>query len=324
MIKIIFFGTPEFVVPILQALLEAKDYQLAAVVSNPDRPTGRKQTLTSSPVKQWALTHKIPVLTPENLDENFKSSLRHQSYGASATIRNHKSDIGILAAYGKIIPQEIINLFPKGILVIHPSLLPAWRGASPIQASILAGEKKTGVSIIKMDEKMDHGPIVSQFTEAIKPDDTAESLYFRLFQKTAEVLITILPAWIKGEITPREQDHSQATFTKLLKKEDGYIPQEVFEIIAPKRGQTSKWKCKLGPYEIEPTAENLERFIRAMTPWPGAFTKVKIQRGEEEKRLKILKAHLLEGKLILDLVQLEGKKPVTWEEFQKGYHLLVS
>jgi len=329
--KVVFFGTPDFVLPIPQALLEA-GFSVVAVVTNPDRPVGRKQILTPSPVKKWAFKHQIPTLTPEKLDTNSQLSGEARSCFAGL-ITNYHPDLGVLAAYGKILPQEVIDLFPQGILVVHPSLLPAYRGASPVQAAILNGDKVTGVSIIKMDEKMDHGPIVSQFKEEIKLDDTAETLYQRLFQKTAEVLVTILPAYIEGCLNPREQDHKKATFCKLLKKEDGFIP---YGIIAPKPGATSK--CKLGPYEIEPTPENLERFIRAMSPWPGAWTEIETCDTQNatrnipssqtchispvtccRRRLKILKAHLEEGKLVLDEVQLEGKKTVPWKQFKETH-----
>ncbi|MFZ5366589.1 MAG: methionyl-tRNA formyltransferase [Patescibacteria group bacterium] len=301
--KIIFFGTPEFVIPIPQALLEA-GFNLVAVVTNPDRVVGKRQILTPSPTKQWAQKQQIPILTPEKLDSQFLNILISQYPNI---------DLGVLAAYGKILPPEILRLPKSGCLCIHPSLLPKYRGASPVQAAIINGERETGVSIIKMDEKMDHGPIVSQFKEEIKPDDTAESLYSRLFQAAAEVLVTILPAWVEGRIIPREQDHSQATYTKLLKKEDGFIPAETLGIIAPKPGSTSK--CKLGPDE-------LERFIRAMSPWPGAWTEIQKTEDRRQKtvrRLKILKAHIEDKHLVLDLVQLEGKKPVTWKQFREGY-----
>ena len=209
-----------------------------------------------------------------------------------------KPDIGVLASYGKILPSEILAIPKHGILNIHPSLLPKYRGASPVQAVILAGDKETGVSIIKMDKKVDHGPIVAQFKEEIKPDDTAESLYQRLFTSGAEVLLTILPTYLKDQIKLRQQNDSQSTYTKKLAREDGKID----------------WKW---------SPEKIERHVRVMHPWPGAFTNVKIK-NQISKRLKILKAHLERLSpntchLIPDLVQLEGKKPVTWKQFQEGY-----
>lgn len=275
--NVVFFGTPDFVLPIPQALLETGS-KVVAVVTNSDRPVGRKQILTPSPVKKWAQEHQIPALTPEMLDENFIRQL-----GGS----NFKFDVGVLAAYGKILPQELIDVFPQGILVVHPSLLPAYRGASPVQAAIINGDKITGVSIIKMDEKMDHGPIVSQFKDEIKPDESAENLYARLFKMSAEVLVTLLPDWTEGKITPRKQDHTKATFCKLLKKEDGYIN-----------------------LKNPPSPEIFQRMLRAYHPWPGVWTRLRLGFGGQARIIKFLP----EGK-----IQLEGKKPVSWEQFQKSY-----
>lgn len=275
--KIVFFGTPDYVLPVLKKL--HKYHEIVAVVTQPPKPTGRKQILSFSPVDKWAHGRKIPI---------FYKSLELIDDGV-------KADLGILAAYGEIIPKSVIDLFPHGILVIHPSLLPKYRGASPVQAAIAAGEEKTGVTVIKMDEKLDHGPIISQFEEEINPDDTTKTLRERLFVRSAQVLLELLPAYLAGKIKPREQDHKQATFTKVISKQDGYLDLK-----------------KTKPHEAE-------RFIRAMDPWPGAWTLV------NEKRLKILKAHLDPdtGHLILDTVQLEGKNPVSWEEFTRGYPFSV-
>jgi len=214
-------------------------------------------------------------------------------------------DVGVLASFGAIVPPQFLN-FPKhGILNIHPSLLPKYRGASPAQAAILNGERETGVTIIKMDEKIDHGPIVAQFKEEILPTDTAESLYFRLFSAGAEVLKTILPAYLEGRIELREQNHSAATYTKKLTREDGFIPLE---------------KIKAAIQSIN--AETIDRQIRAYYPWPGIWInlKLKIQNSKlNNKRLKILRAHLEDNRLVLDQVQLEGKKPVSFKQFLEGY-----
>lgn len=260
---------------------------------------------------------KIIFFGSDKYSEIVLDAIKKDSRFRIIKIKN-TADVGVLASYGKILPSEILAIPKHGILNIHPSLLPKYRGPSPVQTAILNGEKKTGVSIIKIDEKMDHGPIVAQFEEDIRPGDTAESLYFRLFEEGAKVLLTILPAYLKGRIELREQDHSQATFTRLLKKEDGFIPSELFvPKQSPSRGSTSNYK--LSPYNLEPTPENLERFIRTMTPWPGAWTLLRLRSSGQAKRLKILKAHLEGGKLILDQVQLEGKKPVSWKQFQEGY-----
>jgi len=262
---------------------------------------------------------KIIFFGSDKYSEIVLDAIKKDSRFRIIKIKN-TADVGVLASYGKILPKEILNIPKQGILNIHPSLLPKYRGPSPVQTAISNGEKKTGVSIIKIDKKVDHGPIVAQFEEDIRPDDTAGTLYFRLFQEGTKVLLTILPAYLEGRIKLRQQDHSQATFTKLLKKDDGFISPEVLGIIAPKRGSTSKYK--LGPSNLEPTPENLERFIRAMNPWPGAWTEIRMTGDKKQKtvkRLKVLKAHLENNKLVLDQVQLEGKKPVSWEQFKQGY-----
>jgi len=278
--KIVFFGTPDYVLPILTSL--HKKFvsgpgvsPIAAVVTQSPKPTGRKQILTYSPVDKWAHEHKIDIF-----------------YQSSELIKNSvKADIGVLAAYGEIIPKIVIDTFPHGILVVHPSLLPKYRGASPIQGAIANGDKQVGVTIIKMDEKMDHGPIVSQFKEETKPDDTTDTLRARLFERSKEVIAEMIEPYLQGKIKPKEQNHDEATYTKIITKQDGFIEAESF---------TSE-------------AAKAERFIRAMQPWPQAWTLI------GKKRLKILKAHLESGKLILDEVQLEGKSPVSWEEFKRGY-----
>ena len=238
------------------------------------------------------------------------------------TAKERQPDVGILASFGAIVSPQILN-FPKhGILNIHPSLLPKYRGSSPVQTAILNGERQTGVTIIKMDEEIDHGPIVAQFTEEILPTDNSESLYFRLFSAGAEVLKTILSAYLEGRIKLREQNHAQATYTKKLTREDGFIPLE-----------------KLKEAIMGNNAEIVDRQIRAYYPWPGTYTIIKFKsplRGIpsecqnskskinpkskiQNKRLKILKAHLENKKLILDQVQLEGKKPVSFKQFCEGY-----
>ncbi len=201
-------------------------------------------------------------------------------------------DIGIVASFGALIPSNTINWPKKGLLNLHPSLLPKYRGPIPVPSAILNGEKETGLTIIKVDEEIDHGPIVAQFKEEIKPDDTSESLLNRLFTLGGETLITILPAYLEDRIELRQQEHSQATFTQKLTRESGKM-------------------------DWSKPADYQERFIRAMFPWPEAWSEVEI--NNQTKRLKILKAHLKNKKLVLDEIQLEGKNPVTFKQFQEGY-----
>lgn len=271
--KVIFLGTDKYSVIVLTQFYGDKRFKLSGVLTH----------TSPSPVEDYVKTlYEVNFSTIEKFDKK-----------TCQKIGKLKPDVGILASFGKILPREVLEISKHGILNIHPSLLPKYRGPTPVQTAILNGEQETGVTIIKMDEKVDHGPIIAQFKEEIKPDDTAESLYERLFAAGAKVLTTILPAYLKSKIELREQDHSQATFSKKLTRDDGKID----------------WK-KPDDY--------LERFIRAMSPWPGAFTSVKIK-NQKSKRLKILKAHLENDKLVLDLVQLEGKKSVTWKQFCQGY-----
>lgn len=269
--KVVFFGTPEFVVPVIEILHQ--NFELVAVVTNPDKPTGRHQRLTPSPVNQAASKMKdVQILTPEKLDIEF-----------THTLLTFNPDLFIVAAYGKIIPDEVINLPKHGSLNIHPSLLPKYRGASPIQAAILAGETDTGVTIIKMDHSMDHGPIITQTEYQILPEDTFETLSKILFQESAKLLINNLEKYIKGELGLTPQDDNKATYTWKTNetKEKAY-----FDIENP------------------PSSEVLDRMARAFYPWPNAWTK---WNG------KIVK--LLPGKT----VQIEGKNPVKLEEFLHGY-----
>ncbi len=320
--KIVFFGTPDYVLPILDTLHKefkerSSKSSIVAVVTQAARPAGRKKILTYSPVDAWAHKKKIPVF-----------------YNSQDLVEQKvEADLGILAAYGLIVPNNAIKYFPFGILNIHPSLLPKFRGASPIQASIISGDNETGVTIIKLDNKVDHGPIISQFKERVLPTDTTDSLRKRLFKQSAEVLVTLLPAYLKGKITPRKQDHKKATFTTLLKKEYGFIPPKYLDATLQGKSFKGKWKIPfIKDYTLNPTPYTLERFIRAMQPWPISWTYIQLNsklKAQSSKRLKILRAHLepntehraLNTKqiLVLDEVQLEGKNPVSWKQFKQAY-----
>lgn len=265
--KVIFFGTDDFVLGVFHFL--TINHQLLAAVTTPDQLVGRHQTLTPSPIKVAAQAKNIPVFTPEKLDQDTVSSLQQL-----------KPDLIVVASYGKIIPQAILDIPKLGALNIHPSLLPKYRGATPVQSAILNGDAITGVTVIKMDDKMDHGPIVVQKEFSIDKDDTFESLVNSLFDESAQ----LLPAAIEklaNKDTLQEQNHDDATFVKLIKKEDGF-----FEIENP------------------PAPEKLNQMIRAYFPWPNAWTK---WNG------KVVK--LYPG----NLVQIEGKKAVSVKDFLNGY-----
>lgn len=256
---IVFFGTPQFAVTILEQLI-ASPFAPSLVVTAPDKPVGRKQKLTPPPVKVLAEQHGIPVLQPDKLDEEFITTLKTTNY-----------NLFIVAAYGKIIPQAILDIPEHGSINVHPSLLPKLRGASPIQGVILEGLTETGVTIMLMDEKMDHGPTLANIQHAItNPKITTEELSRELATVGADLLVETLPRYLAGAITPEEQNHTEATYTKLITKEDGHI----------------NW---------EKSAEDIERRIRAYTPWPSAYA------CWDDKQIKFLEAEIVDGE--------EGNKP---------------
>jgi methionyl-tRNA formyltransferase len=316
--RIIFFGTPDYVVPVVEKLnkslrTDKNEPAVVAVVTQPPRPSGRKQKLEYSPVDVWAHKKKIPVLHRAN----------------EIIEQNIEADIGVLASYGELIPKSVINHFKYGILNIHPSLLPKWRGSSPVQATIIEG-KQAGATIIKIDEKMDHGPILSQFKEEIIDSDTTKTLRDRLFFRSADVLSTLIPAYIKGKVHSKSQDDKKATYTKMVKKDDAYISPEYLKACLQGRTLKANWNIPfMKDFSVKPSPASLNNFIRAMQPWPQAWTFVRLNPSGQAKRLKILSSHLenksvngkrkTENRLVLDKVQLEGKNPVSWKQFLEGY-----
>ncbi|OGM10998.1 hypothetical protein A2Z22_03995 [Candidatus Woesebacteria bacterium RBG_16_34_12] len=326
--KLVFFGTPEYALPVLESLnktfrTKMGGLPIAAVVTQNPKTVGRKQTLEYSPVDQWAHKKKVPIYyDPENIIRD-----------------NISADLGVIASYGKIISKQVITHFPYGILNIHFSLLPEFRGAAPVEAAIVTGKKEIGVTIFKIDDKLDHGLIISQFKEEIRDDDNSQMLKIRLFQRSAEVLTTLIPAYLRGIITPRKQDEKKASFTYQIKKDDAFIPPEYLDFVlgsdpctrlkSKNKGLTLEWKIPfIKDYSLVPSANSLEHFIRAMYPWPIAWTQIQLNpklKTKNLKRLKILKAHieqdlsLKSSVLCLDSVQLEGKFPVSWKQFFEGY-----
>lgn len=271
--KFVFFGTPELARETLD-VLEAHGFIPSAIVTAPDKPTGRHFTLTPTPVKVWAQTHHIPLLTPTMLDEKVHADI--QAIGAS---------FGIVVAYGKILPESLLQLFPKGLLNIHYSLLPKYRGASPVESAILHNESETGVTIQKIHAKMDYGPIVAHTITAISANETGPELRRRLTGLGATLLVTTVPKWIQNEIQPIEQNHEVATFCKKIKKEDGEIKLD------------------------DDPQINWNKY-RAYFGWPGTFFF-----DERGKRVKITKATLKDGKFVIEKVIPEGKKEVLYEDF---------
>lgn len=207
----VFFGTPNVAKETLALLIE-HGFVPKAVVTNPDAPKGRGLALTPSPVRELATAHNLPVLTPETLDEKVQSE-----------ILTFSADYAIVVAYGKIFPEELIAAFPKGVLNVHYSLLPKYRGATPMEAALLAGDTVTGVTIQKMVRALDAGDILAQEEAPIAPNETARELRPRLITLGAELLVRTLPAFERGEITPTAQDASRATHARKFKKEDGRL-----------------------------------------------------------------------------------------------------
>ena len=235
-VPLVFMGTPEFAVPSLQRLV-VDGYHISAVYTQPDRPAGRGRRLTPPPVKVAALGLGLAVRQPPNL----------RSQEAVAELAALKPEVIVVCAFGQILRPPVLDIPPRGVINVHPSLLPRWRGASPIPAAILAGDRETGVTIILMDAGMDSGPVLSQIPEAISDDDSTASLLARLAEAAAELVAETLPRWLSGEIEPAPQNDSQATTCPLLRKEDGAID----------------WRL---------SATDIWRRVRAYNPWPGAYT----------------------------------------------------
>ncbi len=303
-IRLVFMGTPGFSANLLEALLE-KGYHVVGVVTQPDKPVGREQKMIESEVKRVALKHKIPLLQPQRLD-----SL------AIEVIQGYKPDLIVVAAYGKILPKAVLSIPGFGCINFHTSLLPKWRGSSPIQNAILAGEQETGVTIMLMDEGMDTGDILSQKRIPLASEDTTYLLSEKLFSLGQDLLIETIPLWVKQKIVPRKQDHAQATLCQLIEREDGHI----------------NWTDD---------AEDIYNRYRALTPWPGIFSFWKKDGGL--LRLKLVQisfqkqssqtTHALgeifeigekigvqtgNGIVFLEEVQLEGKSPVAIADFILG------
>jgi len=319
-IKTVLIGTPEFAENIFRKFYNAlkNQFEIVGVITASDKPVGRKQILTPSPVKKWATENDLPIFQPDKI----------KSPKWIEKIKTIGPRLIILAAYGQIIPKEILEIPQYGALNIHPSLLPKYRGPSPIQTTILNGDKETGVTIILMDEEMDHGPIIQNSKFKIQNSKiTHIELSKQLSDLGAELLIKALPDYIQKKIQPQEQNHRQASFCPIIKKEDGKI-------------------------DWSKSADEIERMIRALNPWPGTYCEYKNQ--NENLKLKILEADTVNkknpsttigagykigeafldenknlcvqtgnGALILKTIQLEGKKPATAKEFLNGHKEIV-
>lgn len=303
-ISVLFMGTPPLAATVLEALLAAPNLKLMAAVTQPDQPKGRELKLQPSAVKELALKKGIPVLQPARArDQEFLEEVRRLA-----------PDLIVVAAYGQILPQALLDIPRHGCLNVHTSLLPKYRGAAPIQWAILNGDSETGVTIMKMDAGLDTGPMVSEVRTAIGPEDHAQTLHDRLAQLGGALLVRTIPDYVAGHIAPQPQPAEGATYARKIKKEDGRI-------------------------DWTQSAQSIWHRVRALTPWPGTFSQLqmgsgsvllKIWRVEPEMNRGGTAGEILaasregilvacgEGSLRLLEVQREGGKRLTAEQFLAG------
>lgn len=302
--RVVFMGTPDFAVPALEAV--GKRWEVTLVVTQPDRPSGRRRTPAEPAVKVAARELELPVYQPETL----------RSAEALAVLQQAQPAVIVVAAFGQILPKSVLDLPPHGCLNIHASLLPRYRGAAPVAAAILAGDDVTGVSIMLMDPGLDTGPVLTQAAEPIRPDDTTGTLTARLARLGADLLVDTLPRWLRGELTPQPQDEAQVTYAPRITKEDGLID----------------WTR---------SSQEIARAVRAFDPWPGAYTywngqRLRIIRAEAlpqyrayaepgtvietPKGVAVVSG---EGVLLLHELQLAGKCCLDCASFVRGQPRLL-
>lgn len=299
MARIVFMGTPEFAVPVLDALTRTT-HRIVGVYTRPDQPAGRGKQLRTSPVKQLAEKHGLPVFQPP--------TLRKPEF--IAPLRELAPDVIIVAAYGLILPPDVLAIPPRGCVNTHASLLPRYRGAAPITAAILAGDQETGITLMQMDAGLDTGAILAQRAIPIADSDTTGTLTPKLAELATALMIETLPRILGGEIVPQPQDDSRATLCKTIRKEAGLID----------------WTLP---------AIEIERRVRAFNPWPSAFTfwnnmQLKVLHAQatptripsEPGRVTMAQDDIAvvtgAGALILHEVQLAGKRAMRIEEFSRG------
>ncbi|QQG44304.1 MAG: methionyl-tRNA formyltransferase [Candidatus Roizmanbacteria bacterium] len=333
-LKIAYFGTPYFSADFLEKILTDNELpvEVKFIITQPDQPAGRKQTLTPTPVKEMAKKYGIDVYGHlaggANLGipsaRRFKRALMGKNERQNLPNALKNIDIALLYAYGKIIPSNLLTIPKLGFWNIHPSLLPKYRGPSPMATPLILGDKETGVTLIKMDEQMDHGPIIAQEKYEIKPDDRRPDLEKKLTDLGYEIFKkTIINCRHRSRPVPtREQDHIHATYTHLLNKNDGFIPFEILNSIINNR--SSKVESRIS--KIKDQRSKIYNLFRGLYPWPGIWTKVNI--NGQEKRLKITDMECRDNprvvpscELIIKKVQLEDKKEVDFKIFQKAYLL---
>lgn len=282
-----FFGTGALAESVLASLVRA-GYTPSLVITKPDSMQGRHMQLTSPHIKTWAELKGIKVLQPVKLDDEFINNLPHATY-----------DLFIVASYGKIIPESILTIPVHGVLNVHPSLLPLYRGPSPLESVLLSGDMTTGVSIMKLDKEMDHGPILVQTAFVINPETTAGKLEVEFGQVGGELLSQIIETYIDGSLIPKEQDHSKATVCKKITKD-------------------------LGEITLNTLADEVRRKFRALTPWPSLYFFHK--HDGTMMRFKVTSVDLSSYQeltatakdVILSLIP-EGKKEISFSDFLRSY-----
>jgi methionyl-tRNA formyltransferase len=296
--RIVFMGSPEFSIPSLIALIE--NYEVAGLVTQPDRPAGRGKVLTAPPAKTLAIAQKIPVIQPERLKDP----------GVFDTLAAWEPDFIVVAAFGQILRQNVLDLPKLGCINVHGSILPRWRGAAPVQAAILHGDKQTGVTIMKMDKGIDTGDILTTRSLPVEADDNSFTLSKKLAVLGAGLLVETLDRILNAEIIPQKQDDTLATYAPIIKKEDG--------LLVPSK-----------------SAVELERQIRAYIPWPGTFIKIdedimKVFEGSVMAEIACLPGQRIiadgypvlgtkDGALKITKIQPAGRKVISGKDFLLGY-----
>lgn len=304
-LRAVFLGSPEFAVPSLDALVSDPEIDVPLVVTQPDRPSGRGKKVTPPPVKQPAQRHDIELYQPESL----------RDAAAVEVLRKAEPDLLVVVAYGEILRKSVLELAPHGALNVHPSLLPKYRGAAPIPATILNGDTRTGVSIIKLVRRMDAGPILAQREIDVEPEETSKTLSEKLAGLAAEFLPVVCKAWASGELEAREQDESRASYTREWSRADAEID----------------WSRPV---------DEIERLVRAAQPWPVAWTmygdkpfrvhEASIKEGRTRAEPgtvnfldgKVLVAAGDGGVLVLERVQPAGSRAMSGVDWWNGLHEL--
>ncbi len=308
--RVVFMGTPEFAVPTLEHLVRS-DCSVVGVVCQPDRPSGRGKKILSGPVKSFALAHHLPIVQPEKM----------KAPALLETLQSWNPDVIVVAAFGRILPQVILDLPPKGCLNVHGSLLPKYRGAAPIQWAVIQGESETGVTIMVMDAGLDTGPILEQVVMPISIEETAGDVAARMAEIGGGLLVSTLTKWLVGKIEPQQQDDSKATLAPILKKEDGLL-------------------------DWTQSAVSLANRIRGVSPWPGAYTflegerwgiwKVQVEESEQKSQQassapgtiigvtkQVIQVQTGQGVLRLMEIQPANKKRMAVAGYLAGHRIVA-